>query len=147
MLDMGWMVLPYRRYADFGGRSQRMEYWMFTLFYWLVLMLCVALMLAGLPWGEITGDKPSNPNALPGPPFWLGIGLMVVFLLGSLVPSIAVTVRRFHDQDLSGWLYLLNFIPYIGGLVVFVFMCIDGTRGPNRYGNDPKDSANASVFA
>jgi uncharacterized membrane protein YhaH (DUF805 family) len=45
--------------------------------------------------------------------------------------------RRFHDQDLSGWLILLYFIPYVGGLIIMVFMCIRGTDGPNRYGSDP----------
>ena len=143
---MHWMILPYRRYADFSGRSQRMEYWMFTLFYWLVIVLCVGLMLAGLPWSELnqSANRDSSP---PGPLFWLGMTLAVVFFLGTLVPSIAVIVRRFHDQNLSGWMYLLGFIPYVGGLVVFVFMCIDGTRGPNPYGDDPKEPGMASVFA
>ena len=143
---MHWMILPYRRYADFSGRSQRMEYWMFTLFYWLVIVLCVGAMLVGLPWSELnqSANRDSSP---PGPLFWLGMTLAVAFFLGTLVPSIAVIVRRFHDQNLSGWMYLLGFIPYVGGLVVFVFMCLDGTRGPNQYGDDPKDPGMAAVFA
>jgi uncharacterized membrane protein YhaH (DUF805 family) len=65
--------------------------------------------------------------------------LGMVAWLGVLVPSIAVQVRRFHDQDLSGWFVLLGFVPYIGWLVIIVFMCIPGTKGDNRYGTDPLD--------
>jgi uncharacterized membrane protein YhaH (DUF805 family) len=144
---MNWMLMPYRRYADFSGRSQRMEFWMFTLFFYIVMILMVGLMLAGMPWGAMdqTGDS-YDPNAAPGALFWVMLGLLVVFVLGSLIPSIAVTVRRFHDQDKSGWFYLLSFIPYIGGIVIIVFMCIDGTRGPNQHGPDPKDPHTADVF-
>lgn len=74
--------------------------------------------------------------------------LFGVFVLASLIPAIAVQVRRFHDQDRSGWFVLLNFIPYIGGIVVLVFMCLEGTKGPNRYGPDPKgDDAQPNVFS
>jgi uncharacterized membrane protein YhaH (DUF805 family) len=71
---------------------------------------------------------------------------MMLFVLGSFIPGLAVTVRRFHDQDKSGWLVLLNFIPYLGGFIVFIFMCLDGTRGENSYGPDPKAWNNDGVF-
>ena len=67
-----------------------------------------------------------------------GVGLL--FLLAIFIPSLAVQVRRFHDQGRSGWFVLLNFIPFIGTLIVLVFMCLDGTDGPNEYGPDPKAS-------
>ncbi len=74
---------------------------------------------------------------------------IVLALLGLvfLIPNIAVAVRRFHDQDKSGWFYLLNFIPYLGGLIVLVFMCLEGTRGPNRFGPDPKATDPGDVLA
>ena len=137
-----WMLMPYRRYAEFTGRSQRIEYWLFWLLFYVVVVVLFVLMAAGMPFGEV-----DDPNAGPGPIFWVSLVAMVLFVILSLVPGIAVTVRRFHDQNLSGWLYLLNFIPYLGALVVFVFMCLDGTRGPNRYGDDPKDRNMAEVFA
>ena len=137
-----WMLMPYRRYAEFTGRSQRMEYWLFWLFFYVVVVLLIVLMFAGLPWGEI-----EDPGAAPGPIFWAGLAGSILFFLVSFVPGIAVTVRRFHDQDLTGWLYLLNFVPYIGALIVLVFMCLDGTRGPNRFGDDPKDCNMGEVFA
>lgn len=130
---MEWMIMPIKRYADFNGRSCRQEYWMFTLFQILVTLVFVGLIVAIL--GATGGfEANSEPPAL----FWVVFGLGLLAFLGLfLVPSIAVTVRRFHDQDKSGWMYLLSFIPYVGGIVVFVFMCLKGTDGPNQYGDDP----------
>lgn len=139
---MEWMFLPYRRYADFSGRSRRMEFWMFTLFYYIALGALLAVMMAGLPWSNMEA-----PDAEPNAVFWIGFVLLLLFSLGSVVPAIAVCVRRFHDQDKSGWLYLLNFIPYIGPIIVIVFMFLEGTPGPNQYGDDPKDENTAGVFA
>lgn len=143
---MKWMFLPYRRYFDFSGRSRRLEYWLFTLLTILVTILSIVLIFAGFPVAADWQASGTGPEF--GIAFWLGLGGMGVFWLASFIPGIAVTIRRFHDQDLSGWLYLLNFIPYIGGLIVFVMMCLDGTRGANRFGPDPKEpGADASVFA
>jgi uncharacterized membrane protein YhaH (DUF805 family) len=55
-------------------------------------------------------------------------------------PSLAVTARRFHDQDRTAWLMLLGAIPYAGGIILLVFMCLAGTKGDNRYGADPRHS-------
>src|SRR5438105_3453410 len=129
VVAMEWMILPYKRYFDFSGRSRRQEYWMFTLFCVLVAMFLAALMVAGV----VTLGR----NQMPGPVFWIGLTGLMLFMLASLIPGIAVAVRRFHDQDQSGWMYLLSLIPYIGSIVLIVFMCLDGTRGENRFGPDP----------
>jgi uncharacterized membrane protein YhaH (DUF805 family) len=138
---MRWMILPYLRYFDFSGRSRRLEYWMFSLFYTLVCLVFIMLIIAGFASGDWNGGGD------PGPLAWLGIGGMVLFILVSLIPALAVAVRRFHDQDLSGWMYLLSFIPYVGWLILMVFMFIDGTRGDNRFGFDPKGRGIEGVFA
>ncbi len=128
---MDWMLMPLRRYADFAGRSRRKEYWMFALgVIGVVVLLCALALLMS---GGLSGMA-QNGGFLAGP-FMIIFG---VFWLGLIVPSIAVQVRRFHDQDKSGWFVLLNFIPYLGGLIVLVFMFLEGTRGPNRFGPDPK---------
>ena len=137
---MEWMLMPYRRYADFSGRSCRREYWMFTLLSTIVAFVAVMLIFAG---GNGIGD---SSNA-PGPLFWLGAGALGIWVLASIIPSIAVQVRRFHDQDRSGWMVLLGFVPYAGGLIVFIFMCLKGTTGPNRFGPDPLDPSSVDVFA
>ncbi|KTE17052.1 DUF805 domain-containing protein [Sphingopyxis sp. H115] len=125
---MDYMLMPLMRYADFSGRSQRMEYWMFTLFYLAMIVLLIGLAI-------FFGSPPGEDHTLAENYFLVVTGLFVV---GTIIPSIAVTVRRLHDQDKSGWFYLISFIPYIGGLVLLFFMCVDGTPGPNRYGPDPK---------
>jgi uncharacterized membrane protein YhaH (DUF805 family) len=132
---MEWMIMPLRRYADFSGRSRRKEYWMFVLFQILVL---VPVALIGAMLGGLDEDGSGS---------LLSMGLVGIILLAFLIPSIAVQVRRFHDQDKSGWFILLGLIPYIGGIILFVFMCIEGTRGPNRFGPDPKDPYSEDVFA
>ena len=114
---------------------------MFVLLNIIVYVVLGTFTLAGLPWADIVaaGQRGgATNNSPPGPLFWIGFCLLLLWLLVTLIPNLALHVRRFHDQDKSGWFYLLNFIPYIGGFVVLVFMCMDGTAGPNQYGPDPK---------
>jgi uncharacterized membrane protein YhaH (DUF805 family) len=139
---MEWMLMPYRRYADFSGRSRRKEYWMFALFFVIIYAVCAALMFGG---GMSIDPATGAPQM--GGMFYVGAGLIGIFALASFVPALAVQVRRFHDQDKSGWFVLLSFIPYIGGIIVLVFMCLEGTKGPNRFGPDPKDPAGVEVFS
>lgn len=127
---MEWMLMPLQRYADFSGRSRRKEYWMF-----LLGVVIVAIVL-----GLIEGATGLAGMVGPYGP------LSALLLLGIIVPSIAVQVRRFHDQDKSGWFVLIGFIPLIGGIIVLVFMCLEGTKGPNQYGDDPKGAGNAETF-
>lgn len=139
-----WMILPLKRYADFSGRSQRKEYWLFVLFQ------IVAVVLIGLVASVLFGafDAETSSSLFPGLTggFLIVIGLAVLALF---IPNLAVQVRRFHDQDKTGWLVLLGFIPYLGGVIVFVFMLLEGTKGPNRYGPDPKghSAVDPSIFA
>ena len=130
MLD--WATLPLKRYADFSGRSRRKEYWFFALGVFIVaILLSIIESAVGLS-GMIAGAY--------GP-------LTALFFLAIIVPGIAVQVRRFHDQDKSGWWVLIGLIPIIGGIIVLVFMLLEGTRGPNRFGPDPKDEAATEVFS
>ena len=128
---MDWMLMPLKRYADFSGRSRRKEYWMF------VLGVLIAAIVIGILEG-LTGL--SGMFGPYGP-------LTTLLLLGIIVPSIAVQVRRFHDQDKSGWFVLLALVPILGGLAVLIFMCLEGTKGPNRFGPDPKQADPGEVFA
>ena len=108
-------------YASFGGRARRSEYWYFTLFHWLVILLAgVVSYLVML--------------AIPA----LAIILYSIVIFGTLLPHLAVSVRRLHDVNRTGWWYLLWCVPLLGVIVLFVWFCTDGTRGPNRFGADPK---------
>ncbi|AZR34195.1 membrane protein [Xanthomonas vasicola] len=103
---------------------------MFALMQTLVLIVLGGLfgVAAALMGGE------NGPGALT----WLILAVIMLFVLALIVPGIAVTVRRLHDQDKSGWFYLICLVPYVGAFVLLVFMCIEGTPGPNRYGENPK---------
>ncbi len=136
---MEWMLMPLRRYADFEGRSTRTEYWMFVLFQVLVIFGMILLMVVA---GSLS-DGGGGGEAFAT----IFLILMVIFVLGLFIPNLAVQVRRLHDQDKSGWLVLLGFIPYIGGLIMLVLMCLDGTAGPNQYGPDPKERVNLDTFS
>jgi uncharacterized membrane protein YhaH (DUF805 family) len=122
---MEWMLLPFKRYAEFSGRSRRKEYWMFMLLHILVLAVLFAVVFVG----DRSGIELLSFGA---------ICLMWLYLLAVLVPSLALQVRRFHDQSRSGFHVLLGLIPYVGSVVVLIFMCVDGVEGRNRYGPDPK---------
>ncbi len=130
--------MPIKRYADFEGRSRRKEYWMFVLFQ-VLLLVPVGIILSLLSAPEAGGDSTF------GSIFLIVFGL--IYLGVFMIPGIAVQVRRFHDQDKTGWLILLGFIPYIGSIVLLVFMCLEGTKGSNRFGPDPKDPYAEDVFA
>ena len=129
---MEWMILPLKRYADFSGRSRRLEYWMFMLFLFLVLVGGVMVLAALGAVLEPAGSSEASALEL------VFVAICAIAYLAIFIPALAVQVRRFHDQDLSGWFVLLGFIPYLGGLILLIFMCIDRTRGPNRFGPDPK---------
>jgi uncharacterized membrane protein YhaH (DUF805 family) len=168
---MEWMLMPLRRYADFSGRSRRMEYWMYALLQVIVYIVAYALILAGGGLSLITAGLAVNQEmaaadqvvaAAPGPLFWVGCIALLLWLLATIIPSLAVTVRRLHDRNMSGW-YLLGFIvvvfvlamiPVLGTLVVLlleigwiVLMALPGTPGPNKYGPDPLGQVDPEVFA
>ncbi len=101
---------------------------MFQLLLLLVYVPLIVLMGIGMAMG--TRD---HPSAL----FFLALVVLALVGLAAIIPCLAVQVRRFHDQDKSGWFVLLGFIPYVGSLIVLVFMCLRGTPGANRFGPDP----------
>jgi len=130
---MEYMLMPIRRYADFQGRSRRKEYWMFVLFQLIVLLVL------GVLFAMFEGVSMVLAESI----LWLGV---LAYLGLFFLPSIAVQVRRFHDQDKSGWFLLLGLVPYVGSLIMLFFMVQPGTAGPNRFGPDPLDESQASVF-
>lgn len=150
-----YMFMPFRRYAQFTGRSRRMEFWSFALF-----NLIVYATLGGVLIGSMGGMGAFNavPGADPTAMFSVlfgGFGLVIgLYWLATFIPTLAVTVRRLHDRDMSGWWYLgfivLSLIPLVGFIVSIAFLVImflSGTPGPNRFGADPKDPSDTQVFA
>ncbi|MBB3033887.1 DUF805 domain-containing protein [Alteriqipengyuania lutimaris] len=152
---MRWMILPFRRYFDFEGRSRRREYWAFTLLNILVTAVLATLIIAvSYDPGRIDPVDAGTPFASLGALFGV-LGLLILgWWLAVLIPSIAVTVRRLHDRDMSGWWYpgliVLGAIPMVGliaSIALLVMMLLPGTEGPNRFGPSPKSEVSAEVFS
>ena len=122
---MGWYIEALKKYAVFGGRSRRKEYWYFVLF-----SVIVSLVLSAID--ALLGTFSSSTN----------VGLLGgIYGLAIIVPSIAVSVRRLHDTDRTGWWILINLVPIVGSIVLLVFYVLDGTPGQNRFGPNPKGVA------
>lgn len=131
------------KYATFSGRASRSEYWWFFLAYMIAMVVLGALL-------ALTGGFEGNFNIVSG---IVGIALLIVFL-GLIIPVIAVTVRRFHDRNLSGWWYLglvvLGMVPFVGiaaSIASLVITILKGTEGPNNFGPDPLGAGDAEIFS
>ena len=119
---MKWYKKVLSNYANFKGRARRKEYWMFNLIY---AIFYIAILIL---------DSASGTRIVS-----------VLFRLIHFVPMLAVSVRRMHDINKSGWYLLVNFIPFIGFIWYLVLLCTDGTYGANKYGPDSKRQFNNSA--
>jgi len=152
---MNWMLLPLRRYAEFSGRSRRMEFWMFQLLNIIVMVVLLLIVFGGIPWEAFADPESLEAQAAqPGALFWGGLGLLMIWALGTFIPALALTVRRLHDRDMSGWWYLgfivasmIPLINIIASIAFLVIMVLPGTPGENRFGHDPLGQGDAEAFA
>ena len=119
---MQWYLMVLKKYAEFNGRSQRKEYWYFTL-----ISSVISIILAFV-------SMSSDLTFMNGQ---YGI-LDTVYQLAVLIPSIAVSVRRLHDTSHSGWWMLLVFVPFVGWIWLIVLMATDSDAGANAHGVNPK---------
>ena len=103
-------------YVTFRGRACRSEYWFFQLFYFIVMVLGSVL-------DSFIFGQPSVIYAIAG--------------LALFLPSLAVTVRRLHDTDRTGWWLLIGLVPLIGLILLIVWYCSKGASESNRFGDDP----------
>lgn len=129
----------YKKYAQFSGRASRSEYWWVALFMFLVYAVLSVLM-------STVGSEVVNSNTVTSAtsysysvrsePNGLGIFLsllFLVFLLAHIIPSIALAVRRLHDANMSGFLYLLILIPFLGSLILLVFFVLPSNPAGARF--------------
>lgn len=123
---MNELINPWRRVGDFNGRATRKEFWsgviQFTLVFAAFIVITITLSEAGA----------SAPVFVSWSLFFLA---MLIFLT---VCATSVGIRRIHDFDVTGWLVLTFYIPYLGWIAAIVVGCIPGTAGPNRWGADPR---------
>ena len=107
-----------KKYADFNGRASVREYWMFNLIHFIIIIILGSI-------GKV----------MPGTLYTI---ISVVYMIGvSLIPSIAVTVRRLHDTNRSGWYILLNIIPVLGWFYILYLTIKAGDTEKNRFGTSP----------
>jgi uncharacterized membrane protein YhaH (DUF805 family) len=104
----------FSNYATFSGRATRPEYWYWVLFS-IVASVVLAIIDLALPYNV----------------------LQLAFDVATLLPGLAVLIRRLHDVDRSGWWWLIVLIPIIGWILLIVWACTRGTDGPNRFGPPP----------
>jgi uncharacterized membrane protein YhaH (DUF805 family) len=112
----------FNKYAVFSGRARRSEFWWFSLFAGIVYLVADII--------DVAIGKPI---------------FVVIVVLALVVPSLAVTVRRLHDTNRSGWWILIGLIPLIGGIVLLVFECQDSQPGQNAHGPSPKGAGPSQV--
>lgn len=83
---------------------------------------------AATPASSSLGSTPA-----PGPGAIVGYILLVIWALATIVPSLALTVRRLHDVNMSGWLVLLGLVPFLGALALLVFMILPANPAGQRF--------------
>ena len=113
---------------SFTGRARRVEYWMLLP---AVAAFCISAIALGVSW-EGQGSEALLAY----------LGLSAIFGIPLLIWVYAVQVRRCHDLGWSGWILLIELVPYVGWVASLFFFCafafVDGQPGPNRFGPDPK---------
>ena len=125
---MNWYLKVFHQYFDFSGRARRKEFWIFNLVNFIALIILSII-------DEALGTKTSNDED--------GVGLLyLVYYLVSLIPSLAVSVRRLHDIGKSGWYVFVNIIPIAGQIWFLILVCMEGEARPNQWGENPKGIGN-----
>lgn len=110
---MNYYLDALRNYANFNGRATRRQFWMFILINAII--------------GFVLG------NILPLIHAKLAL-LSVIYTLALMVPNFAITARRLHDTNRSGWMQLIAMIPLVGIIILIVFCAQPGTPEANRFG-------------
>ena len=116
-----WYIEVMRKYAVFSGRARRQEYWMF------VLSNVIIVVFLGIIDGMADSDSEGSRSTLT-----------TLYVLATLIPFLAVGVRRLHDTGRSGWWMLIGVIPIIGAIVLLIFIIQDSQLMDNQYGPNPK---------
>lgn len=122
---VNYWLMAFKNYATFTGRARRKEYWYFVLMNFLITLVLYALVFVSAACGSGL--------------FAMIFGALIfIYMLGSIIPSLALLVRRLHDSGKSGWYYFVSLIPLAGPIWLLVLLVTDSTPGDNEYGVNPK---------
>ena len=138
----------FKNYFNIAGRATRKEFWLFTLnAFLLVSSLFICYFLTALFWlsslRNTVGTLSAGGEFSTFPMFMMPIPTIILTVFTIAIPVLLVfpflnlVIRRLHDANFSGWWILSYLIPYIGGIVFLIFMCLPGTQGPNKYDVEP----------
>ena len=109
---MSWYLdVITKNYINFNGRARRTEFWMFTLVHIIIILL--SLFLGPVPF--------------------------ILYMLLTIMPAVAVGIRRLHDTGRSGWWILAANVPILF-VIYYYYMVLEGDQGANIYGDSPKES-------
>ena len=109
---MSWYLdVITKNYINFNGRARRTEFWMFTLVHIIIIFL--SLFLGPVPF--------------------------ILYMLLTIMPAVAVGIRRLHDTGRSGWWILAANVPILF-VIYYYYMVLEGDQGANIYGDSPKES-------
>jgi uncharacterized membrane protein YhaH (DUF805 family) len=117
----------FKKYATFSGRASRSEYWWWTLIAVAVSVVLNIMIGAGSTTSGVTGATTAGPGAT------FGYILLAIWGLATIVPSLALSVRRLHDGNFSGWLVLLILVPFLGAIALLVFMILPSNPAGQRF--------------
>jgi uncharacterized membrane protein YhaH (DUF805 family) len=106
-------LVRFFHYVNFSDRACRSEYW-----YWVLFVILAEIVTSIVDY--VIGYQVTT----------------TLFGLAVLLPGIAVTVRRLHDLDRTGWWILLSLVPIVGWIILIIWYCTRGTPGANRFGPD-----------
>ena len=135
---MSWYLAALKKYIIFKGRARRKEFWIYTLIDRLIQLI----LLIGIFFAFISNTTPNSigkdgHSDIFAVGVLVSIALLAIYLLATILPTLAVTVRRLHDTDLSGWWFFTCLIPYVGTFILLILLSLEGTKGNNRFGKDP----------
>ncbi|GAA4035212.1 hypothetical protein GCM10023063_19510 [Arthrobacter methylotrophus] len=120
----------FKKYATFTGRASRSEYWWWTLVSGGTGMVLGILMLVA---GSVGAKLGPHGTVIPGPGYWAVLIVDAIVSLAIFVPNLALSVRRLHDTNKSGWMYLLVLVPLVGPLLMLVFMAMEPNPEGRRF--------------
>lgn len=121
----------FENYANFNGRARRSEYWYFALCNFLITMVLYIPFVISIRSAEYDGMPPTIA--------YVFLALILIYSIATLIPSLAVSIRRLHDIGKSGWNYLISIIPFVGPIILLIWMLTDSESGENKWGPNPKN--------
>jgi uncharacterized membrane protein YhaH (DUF805 family) len=143
MSSWDYVKQAWKLWTNFGGRARRKEYWYFQLcplLFIFIVMIIAAIVIPNLARaGQMGPAAEHQPMSLPTLLIlYVFLGGFLILYVRFLIASLAVSVRRLHDTNHSGWWVLFGVIPLIGPVYMLILHCTDSDPGDNQYGPNPK---------